>query len=42
MAEEFVFPHMSITEGSPTFGAHVTDAEYQGSPAEPSSDATGD
>jgi quercetin dioxygenase-like cupin family protein len=30
--------HTSITQGSPTFGAHVTDAEYRGSSAERSSD----
>jgi quercetin dioxygenase-like cupin family protein len=41
-AEQHHMTHMSITEGSPTFGAHVTDAEYQGSPAEPLSDATED
>ena len=41
-AERHHMRHMSITEGSPTFGAHVTDAEYRGSPAEPSLDATED
>ncbi len=34
-AEHHHMTHTSITEGSATFGAHVTDAEYRGSSAEP-------